>query len=488
MQRAFALVCIALAGCAGAPLSAPEQAAPAQYTPAPVFERTAGISEVHGGAAQQFLFGQDLPAQWWTLFRSPALDALVRQALAGSPSLAQAAARLREVEEDSSARGGAARYPHVDAKLGANRIDVDPQALGVPQLPVAMPFNLYLASVAVSYKFDLFGGTRHELAALQSGVDHQRYQLAAARLALAGNVVTAAIREAALREQIALTEEMVALQQRQLAIVEEMERIGTAARADAALRRQELAQARALLPDLQRQLAQLRHRLAVYTGQPPATAELPQFRLADLQLPAQLPVSLPAELVRQRPDIRAAEALLQQAGERVGVATANLYPQLTLSATAGVLGTHAGDLLSAGSGFYLLGASLAQPVFRGGELQARRRAALAAYERAGAAWREAVLEGWQNVGDVLRALEADAAKLQQRAEAAGQARRVHAITAGREQAGGVSTYALLESERRLQAALLEQAQAVADRYADSAALLQALGGGWWQEPADATPR
>jgi NodT family efflux transporter outer membrane factor (OMF) lipoprotein len=244
-----------------------------------------------------------------------------------------------------------------------------------------------------------------------------------------------------------------------------------------------LAQARAVQPELQRQLAQLRHRLAVYTGQAPATADLPRFRLAELQLPAQLPLSLPADLARQRPDIRAAEALLRQASERVGVATANLYPQLTLSATAGVLGTHAGDLFGAGSGFYLLGASLAQPVFRGGELQARRRAAIAAYEQAGAAWREVVLEAWQNVADVLRALEADALKLKQRVEAAAQARRFHAITAGRQQAGGVSTYALLEAERKLQAALLEQTQAVADRYADSAALMQALGGGWWQEAA-----
>ena len=299
---------------------------------------------------------------------------------------------------------------------------------------------------------------------------------------LAGNVVTAAIREASLREQIASTEAIVAVQGRQLAITERLQQLGTAAQADVVAQRIDLAQTRATLPELQRQLEQVRHRLAVYTGQPPGAAQLPQFRLADLQLPAELPLSLPSDLARQRPDIRAAEALLQQAGARVGVATANLYPQITLSATVGSIGSsNGGDLFAAGSGFYLLGAGLTQPLFRGGELQARRRAALAAYEQAGAAYREVVLQGLQNVADVLRALQADAKKLEDRADAATQAEAYHDIAAGRYQAGAISHYALLDAQRKLHATLLERTQAVADRYADSAALLQALGGGWWQD-------
>ncbi len=199
-------------------------------------------------------------------------------------------------------------------------------------------------------------------------------------------------------------------------------------------------------------------------------------------MPAELPLSLPSDLARQRPDIRAAEALLSQAGARVGVATANLYPQITLSATVGSIGSsNGGDLFAAGSGFYLLGAGLTQPLFRGGELQARRRAALAAYEQAGAAYREVVLQGLQNVADVLRALQADASKLEDRADAATQAKAYHDIAAGRYQAGAISHYALLDAQRKLHATLLERTQAVADRYADSAALLQALGGGWWQD-------
>jgi NodT family efflux transporter outer membrane factor (OMF) lipoprotein len=489
MTRALvALATAALAGCAGDPVRPPDIPATERYTSAPLADETAAAG-VHGGNAQRLVTGKDLPSEWWTLFQSPALDSLVRQALEGSPTLARANAKLRQAQEDLSARTGATQYPRVDARLSANRVDLSPQALGASNLPVPMPFNLYLASVGVSYTFDLFGANRRELEALQAEVDYQRYELEAARLMLAGNVVTAAIREASLREQIATLEEIVAIQERQLAITERLERLGTAARADVVAQRLDLAQTRAGLPELQRQLEQVRHRLAVYIGRPPGAAELPAFRLGDLQLPAELPLSLPSELARQRPDIRAAEALLHQASARVGVATANLYPQITLSATGGALAGGGANLFSSTSGFYLLGATLTQPLFRGGELQAKRRAAIAAYEQAGAAYQEVVLQGFQNVGDVLRALEADAKKLKERAGAAAEARSNHDIAAARYKAGGVSYYGLLDAQRKLQGALLDQTQAVADRYADSAALFQALGGGWWKEAdrAGATP-
>ncbi|HEY6512276.1 MAG TPA: efflux transporter outer membrane subunit [Burkholderiaceae bacterium] len=481
------IVAAALAGCASDAPPPPQLPDVASYTAVPV--DLAAAADGPGGAAQRVVAGSEMPALWWTLFRSPALDALVRQALQGSPTLERASATLRQAQEDLNARSGATRLPTVDARLSANRIDVDPQAIGVQGLPLATPFNLYLATVGVSYTFDFFGATRNELAALQGQVEQRRFDLEAARLMLAGNVVTAAIREAQLREQIALSEEIVALQARQLAITERLVQLGTAARADAIVQRAELAQSRATLPELQRQLHQLRHRLAVYTGQAPGAATLPEFRLADLTLPLELPLSVPSELARQRPDIRAAEALLQQAGAKLGVATANLYPQLTLSANLGSIGSSSGsDLFGSGSGFYILGASLAQPLFRGGELQARRSAAVAAYEQAGAAYKEVVLSGLQNVADVLRALEADARKLHARADAAAHARALHDIAAARYQAGGVSQLTLLDAQRRLQAALLDRAQAVADRYADSAALLQALGGGWWQPEQQAAPR
>jgi NodT family efflux transporter outer membrane factor (OMF) lipoprotein len=439
----------------------------AQYTSTPVAE-------------ERLAPGKDIPAQWWTLFRSPALDGLVRRALDNSPTLARAQARLRQAQEDLSARDDA-QLPKLDARLSSNRVDVEPQSLGVPALPVAMPLDLHLASISVSYTFDFAGGTRRELEGLRAEVDHQQYELEAARLMLAGNVVTTAIREASLREQIALSEEMVALQARQLAIAERMEALGGVARVDVVAQQRDLAQARAALPDLRRDLERMRHRLALYVGAPPEAAGLAEFRLAELELPAELPLSLPSQLARQRPDIRSAEALLARAGAQVGVATANLYPHLTLSAQLGALATRPGDLFAGGNGFYLLGASLVYPLFRGGELQARRRSAVAAYEQAGAAYQETVLQALQNVADVLRALEADAVRLKERADAEERALRLRDIAAERLAAGGVSQAAVLEATRQHHRAMLEKAQAAADRYADSAALLQALGGGWWQE-------
>ena len=467
MRRAF-LFLLLLAGCsAPEPVQPPEVPAPPQYTPTPVVE-------------ERLAPGKDIPADWWTLFQSPPLDALVRRSLEESPTLARAQARLRQAQEDVSARAGATQSPRVDAKLSANRVDLGSQSFEQP-LPVKTPLNLYLASVSVSYTFDLFGANRRELEALRAEVDHQQFELEGARLMLAGNVVTTAIREAGLRESIAATQELIDLQEQALAIAERMEKAGGIAHAEVVAQQRELAQARAALPDLQRDLERLRHRLAVYSGQAPGAAALPEFRLLDLKLPPELPLSVPSALARQRPDIRAAESLLAQAGARVGVATANLYPQITLSANVGSLTTSAGDLFSGGTAFALLGGSIVQPIFRGGELEAKRRSAVAAYDQAGAAYRETVLQGFREVADALRALEADGARLKERADAVAQARRYRDIAVQRYKAGGVSQAAVLEALREYRRTRLEQTQALADRYADSAALVQALGGGWWSK-------
>ncbi len=469
MRRELCTLMVALlAGCGGDPLRVPEVPDVQAYTSsAVVVERLAP--------------GKDIPAQWWTLFQSPTLDTLVRRALDTSPTLAKARGKLRQAQEDLGARSGATQWPRVDAKLSANRIDLGPQSLDAPILPVPMPLDLFLASVSVSYAFDFAGGTRSELDGLRAEVDHQGYELEAARLMLAGNVVTTAIREASLREQIAQTEEIASLQARQLAIAERLLELGGVARLDVVAQQRDLTQTRASLPELRRDLEKLRHRLAVYAGLPPGTPDLPVFRLAEFKLPAELPVSLPSKLARQRPDIRAAEAVLARAGAQVGVATANLYPQITLSAQLGSLSTNGSGLLGGGTGFSFLGASLVQPLFRGGELQARKRSAVAVYEQAGAAYQEAVLQGFQNVADALRALEADAALLKERDEAVERARSYREIIAARAKAGGASQVAVFESRRQYHRAVLEQTRAGADRYADSAALLQALGGGWWQE-------
>lgn len=487
MQRLTSLFAAALlCGCAVGPdfrVPAPPDDAGYVPGPQPVATVAADGADAPGQShAQTLAAGADVPAQWWTLFRSPALDATIRSALAASPTLAQARARLLEAQENLAARTGATRWPAIDAKLDTSRQQVDFQSLGITAIPSPGPFTLYGATVQVSYALDLFGGQRRELEGLQAVVDYQRYELEAARLALAANVATAAIREAGLRAQLADTAAMVAAQQRQLGITEARLREGGVARVELQRRRAELAQTRALVPALQRQLDATRHQLAVYTGQTPASAALPEFHLDALHLPDTLPVSLPATLARRRPDIRAAEALLHQASANIGVATANLYPQVTLSASGGTQATAARDLFSS-LNVWSLAAGLVQPVFRGGELQARKRAAEAAYEQSLAAYRQAVLQGLQDVADALRALEADAATLHERADGARQARDTLAVVSEQYRLGGVSQLALLDAERQSRQAALELAQARADRLADSAALLQALGGGWWEEHA-----
>jgi NodT family efflux transporter outer membrane factor (OMF) lipoprotein len=473
----LALLVMATACTVGPKYRPPEPPTVTRYGAAPLPAETAS-ADVPGGEPQQLLLGRDVAAEWWTVFRSPALDALVRRALADSPRLAAATAKLTKAQEDLVARRGKTRYPSVDARLSATRVDVDPDSLGVPQLPVEMPLTLYDASASVSYTLDLFGKSRRELEALAAEVDYQRFELEAARLMLAGNVVTAAIREASLRAQIERTERVVTLYEELLRITERREQLGGVARVEVDQQRVLLAATRADLPGLGEELERTRHRLAIYLGQPPGGDELPELRLADLQLPTELPLTLPSELARRRPDIQAAEALLHRASAEIGVATANLYPRITLSASGGSLATALGSVFSGGTWFYLLGGTLIQNVFHGGELKAEKRAAVAAFDQAGAAYRDVLLVGLGDVADVLSALEADAATLRDRAAAAGAAKAAYDIASSRYEVGGISHLALLEAERQYASATIAETRAIAERYADSAALFQALGGGW----------
>ncbi|WP_454762808.1 efflux transporter outer membrane subunit [Cupriavidus campinensis] len=473
MRTLVLALSVALAGCAVGPdFKPPDAVADARYTPGPQPERTASAL----GTAQTFVAG-DVPQQWWTLFASPKLDETVGAALSASPTLRQASARLREAQENLNARTGATQLPRVDAKLSATRQQVDLNSVGISQIPSPGPFTLYNASVQVSYALDLFGGQRRELEGLQAAVDYQRYELEAARLSLAANVVTAAIREAGLRAQLADTEAIAEAQRRQLGIIAERLRVGGVARVDVQRQQAELAQTQALVPALRQQIDATQHQLAVYTGQTPAGAQLPAFRLDDMRLPETLPVSLPSELARRRPDIRAAEALLHQASADIGVATANLYPQITLTASGGTQDMRARDLFSH-LNVWSLAAGVVQPVFHGGELRAQKRAKEAAYEQSLGAYQQAVLQGLQNVADTLRALDADAGTLQAREDNARQTRDTLAVVSEQYRLGGVSQLTLLDAERQSRQAALDLSQATATRLADSAALMQALGGGW----------
>jgi NodT family efflux transporter outer membrane factor (OMF) lipoprotein len=437
------------------------------------------------GVSQRLVPGREIPGQWWTLFHCEALDGLIDLAFANSPTLAAAQATLREARENRRAQLGVL-FPQVDAGFKVNRSKISGAGFGQPNSQFS-PFTIYNASVSVSYGIDIFGGARRELEALQAQVDYQRFQAEAAYLSLSANIVTSAVREASLRAQLGATRKILDLQQQQLSLIEVRYRFGAASELELAAQRAQLAQTRATLPPLEKQLSQTRHLLAVLAGKfPNESASLPEFEMAALHLPEELPVSLPSALVRQRPDILAAEELLHAASAQVGVATANLYPQITLSGSYGSEAVQLGSLFGSGTAVWNLGAGLVQPLFRGGELTAKRRAAIAAYEQAGAQYRETVLQAFQDVADVLQALDQDAVTLRAQSDAALAARKTLDLTQDQLRFGAVSYLSLLDADRQYQLARLNLVQAEAARYADSAALFHALGGGWWNRVAEGT--
>jgi len=484
MSVLAAAASLVMTGCAAGPdFRAPEAPATSQYTAAVLPPETASSTGT-GGAAQRFIAGGEIPAQWWMLFHSAALDQVIRQALADNPTLAAAQATILQARENVNALVGSALYPGVEAGLSGTRQKISGAAFGQPENTFS-PFTLYNASVRVSYAIDLFGGARRELEALQSQVEYQNFQLEAAYLTIAANIVTTAVKEASLRAQIKALQEIIATEEKQLSVVERQFQLGAVSRTDVLAQRAQLAQTRAGLPALEKALSLNRHQLAVFAGRLPSEAGgLPEFTLEGLELPKDLPVSLPSTLVRQRPDIRSSEALLHAASAQVGVATANLYPQITLTGSYGSEAVKTGSLFSAGSGVWSLGAGLVQPLFHGGELTARRRAAVAAFEGAAAQYRAAILLAFQNVADVLRVLDDDARILAAQAEATGAASDSFELAQKQFQIGSVSYLTLLNAERRYREAQISLVQAQAARFADTAALFQALGGGWWNRGQD----
>ncbi len=487
MSRIFCLVDLVVAtiinlsliSCAVGPnYRAPEAPSTISYTATALPAETQSAPGL-AGAAQRFAPGEDIPAQWWTLFHSPALDQLIKQALSDNPTLAAAQATLRQAQETLSALAGSVLYPKIDASASVTREKASGAEIGLTNLKIS-PFTLFNTSVNVSYALDFFGGARREIEAFESQVDFQRFLLEGAYLTITSNIVTTAVKEASLRAQIRALQDIVAEQQKQLDLVRLQFRLGGAARTDVLAQRAQLDQTKASQPPLDRDLAQTRHLLAVLAGRLPSDATaLPEFTLDELHLPEELPVSLPSSLVRQRPDIRASEALLHAASAQVGVATANLYPQINLTSSFGSVATSGGNLFSSGSNVWSLGAGLLQPVFHGGQLSATRRAAIAAYDQAIAQYRAAVLQAFQNVADVLRALDADADTLKAQADAELTARDTLELTQKQFQLGGVSYLSLLNAERQHQQSRIGLSQAQAARFADTAALFQALGGGWW---------
>ena len=480
LQRVVAVLAAAILGLGEGCTVGPHYHAPApptvtSYTPQPQPGETVGSAGAAGGV-QHFNSSAGIPAQWWTLFDSAELNAMVNEALENSPTLAQATARLKQAQEELRARTGATKYPSVSGNASVQGEQVNLAAFGIP-FPNPSPFTLLDGSVAVSYALDIFGANRRLIEGLRAQREYQQWQLEGARLMLAGNVTAAAIRLAQLQEEIEITRQTIEVQQQELKITEQRYRAGGVSDYDVRSQRTVVAQVEATLPPLEQQMDAAHDQLALLLGESPAEAHIPYISLENLRLPEELPVSLPSVLVKQRPDIRAAEALLHQASANVGVAAANQYPQILLTGSGGALGTS----LVTGGDIWNVGTSLTQPIFNGGELRAERRKAQAAYDEAGGVYRQTVLEAFREVADALYAIQHDAETLQARAQAASEADAAYRIAARRYDSGGISHLNLLDAERQQLQTALDRTNSAASRFVDSATLIQALGGGWWNQ-------
>ncbi len=476
LTRSSALVALFLGACAVGPdFQRPDAAHGGTYVESPVPEKLGGGAD---GAvtAQNVRIGNDLAGDWWTLYRSDALNQFVTQALSGNATLAGASAALRQAQENLAASRGSL-FPSVNANALAERERASGAAIGLNTPGNA--FSLYNAGVSVSYTLDLFGGVRRQIEAAQAQVDYEENEYRATQLALTANIVTSVIREAQLREQIQALREVEKLQRSGLVIVDRRFSLGAVTRTDVLNQRTALAQTIAAISPLEKQRAQVRHQLATYAGKAPSEVDLAAFDVAHLELPVDVPVSVPSDLVHQRPDILAAESLLHAASAQVGVATANLYPQITLGGSYGSEALSTSSLFKPASATWGLTGNIAQPIFRGGTLRAQRRAAIAAYDQSAAAYRQTVLTAFQNVADALRSLEIDAQALAAQSDAYVQAKAAADLAQRQFDTGAASYLSLLTAQQQFQQAAVNVVQARADRLADTAALFQALGGGWW---------
>jgi NodT family efflux transporter outer membrane factor (OMF) lipoprotein len=487
------------AGCAVGPGFKPPQAPPdAGYAPAPLPELSAS-APIHGGEAQRLISGRDVPFEWWKLFKSAALDALVERAFRANPTITAAQAALVQAQELVYAQQGyffptvAANYNFQRTKIAGNfTVDdspgtqgngdnLNPPLLDLNHFPHTAPlyYNYHTAQLNVGFVPDVFGANRRQVEALAAQAETQRLALEATYITLASNVVAAAIQEASVRAQLAATREIIEADTRSLEILRDQFRLGFAMRVDVAAQETALAQARATLPPLQLQFEQTRDLIRALVGQMP-NQEVPEtFELDSLELPPELPLSLPARIIEQRPDVRAAEAQLHAANAEVGVAVAAMLPQLSITGAYGGNADQFAWMFRKGGPFWNLIGSATQPLFEGGTLLHRKRAADAALKQAAAQYQTSVITAYQNVADTLHASlsDADALAADVRAEAA--ARVTYDLTRRQMETGYVNYLALLNAETAYGQALINRVQAQATRYGDTVALFQALGGGWW---------
>jgi NodT family efflux transporter outer membrane factor (OMF) lipoprotein len=473
-----------LGGCAVGP-DFVQPAAPdvSRYTREPLASRTSS-TDVKFGQAQHFAAGRDIPADWWRVFHSRALNALVEKALVANPTVQSAMAAMRAAKESVYAQQGK-YFPLVQANFAPSRQQT-PAALASPLTSADTIFNLLTAQVLVSYTFDTWGGNRRAVEALQGTADSQRFLVEAAYLTLTSSVVLAAIQEASLRAQIEATEKIIEANTKMLDVLRKQFTEGFANRSDVAAQEAALAQVQATLPPLRRALAIQRDLISALAGRFPSQEPRETFRLADLRLPTDVPLSLPAQLVRQRPDVRSSEELLHTASANVGVAIANMLPSLTLSAGRGYTATDLASLFTGPSIFWTVAGSATQPVFDGFNLLHLERAAQALYEQAAWNYRSTVITAFQNVADSLRAIQNDADAVKASSGFEKAAKISLDLAQQQMQTGNANVLLLLNAQVTYENAVISLVIAQANRVSDTAALYQALGGGWWnriQPPA-----
>jgi NodT family efflux transporter outer membrane factor (OMF) lipoprotein len=485
-------------GCAVGPnYRKPEAPAGAEYAPTPLPEATSS-APIHGGEAQQFIAGRDISFEWWELFQSPALDSLIKRVFQANPTIAAARASLAQAQELVYAQRGFF-FPTVAGTAQAERhkvsgntnssstigvqgngTDLLPQREDSNHFPHNLPsyYTFYTAELSVGFVPDVFGGNRRQVESLAAQRDAQRFALEATYITLASNVVAAAIQEASLQAEIRATREIIEADEKSLQILRDQFRLGFAMRIDVAAQEAALAEARTTLPPLQKQFDQTRDLMRALTAKLP-NDEDPAFELDALQLPPELPVSLPAKIIEQRPDVRAAAAQLHAANAEVGVAVAAMLPQFSITGQYGGNATQIPWMFRHGGPFWSLYGDVTQPVFQGGTLLHQERAAKDALKQAAALYQSAVITAYQNVADTLHVSLADADTLKQDVEAENSAKVTYDLTRRQMQAGYVTYLTLLSAETAYQQTLLTRVQAQATRYGDTVALFQALGGGWW---------
>lgn len=431
-------------------------------------------ADIAGGASQRFLNGQDVPAQWWRSFNSEAINRMVERALMANQSLAAAQATLRQARYLLYAQAGTF-LPSVDVQVSGQRAKSSSILTGTSTT------TTFAYAGGFSYTLDIFGGNRRQFEAAGAQEEFQRFQMEGTYLSLIANVCLAAIDEASLRAQIAVTQDIIKSQTQELDLLNQQFQLGAVAKGDVLAQQTQLAQTEASLPPLEKQLSQVRNAMAVLLGSLPNQNPELEVTFETLALPTDIPLGVPSQLIDRRPDVRASQALFHQASAQVGVATAAMLPQFQITGNYTSSGADFGNLLTSfpSGGFWNILGSVTQPIFHGGQLWYQRRAAQAAYDSAAAQYRNAVLSGFADVANALRTLELDADALRIALEAERSARENFEITRERFRAGAISYLSMLDAERVDQQARVTLVQAQANRFADTVLLFQALGGGWW---------